>query len=39
VVASQGAVLGLDARSDKEIWSCKWAGNRYPSLVAAPGLV
>jgi hypothetical protein len=39
VVASQGAVLALDPRSDKEIWSCKWGGNRYPSLVAGPGLV
>ena len=39
VVASQGAVVALDPRSDKEIWSCKWGGNRYPSLVAGPGLV
>jgi outer membrane protein assembly factor BamB len=39
VVAAQGAVLALDPRSDKEIWSCKWGGNRYPSLVAGPGLV
>ncbi len=39
VVASQGAVLGLDPKSGKEIWSYKWAGNRYPSLVAGAGLV
>jgi outer membrane protein assembly factor BamB len=39
VVASQGAVLGLDPKSSKEIWSCKWGGNRYPSLVAGPDLV
>jgi outer membrane protein assembly factor BamB len=39
VVASQGAVLALDPKSGKEIWSCKWGGNRYPSLVAGPGLV
>lgn len=39
VVASQGAVLALDPGSDKEIWSCKWGGNRYPSLVAGAGLV
>jgi outer membrane protein assembly factor BamB len=39
VVASQGAVLALDPRSTKEIWSCKWSGNRYPSLVAGSDLV
>lgn len=39
VVASPGAVLGLDPKSDKEIWSCKWGGNRYPTLVATAGLV
>src|SRR5947207_10572537 len=39
VVATQGAVLALDPRSDKTIWSCKWAGNRYPSLVADSRLV
>jgi outer membrane protein assembly factor BamB len=39
VVACQGAVLALDPTSGKEIWSCKWGGNRYPSLVAGPGLV
>src|SRR5262249_21000746 len=39
VVASQGAVVALDPKSDKEVWSCKWAGNRYPSLVAGPDLV
>src|SRR5204863_1843055 len=39
VVASQSAVLALDPRSDKEIWSCKWGGNRYPSLVAGSDLV
>jgi outer membrane protein assembly factor BamB len=39
VVASQGAVVALDPRSDKTIWSCKWGGNRYPALVAGPNLV
>ncbi len=39
VVAGAGAVLALKPTSGKEIWSCKWAGNRYPSLVAGPGLV
>jgi outer membrane protein assembly factor BamB len=39
VVACQGAVLALDPASGQEIWSCKWGGNRYPSLVAAPDLV
>src|SRR5262249_54854494 len=39
VVASQGAVLAFDPKSEKEIWSCKWGGNRYPSLVAGAGLV
>lgn len=39
VVAANGGVLGLDAESDKMIWSCKWGGNRYASLVAGGGLV
>jgi outer membrane protein assembly factor BamB len=39
VVAGQGAVVGLDPTSHKEIWSCKWGGNRYPSLVAGADLV
>jgi outer membrane protein assembly factor BamB len=39
VVAAQGAVLALDPKSGKEIWSCKWGGNRYASLVAGGGLV
>jgi outer membrane protein assembly factor BamB len=39
VVASQGAVLALDPSSGKDIWSCKWGGNRYPSLVAGASLV
>jgi outer membrane protein assembly factor BamB len=39
VVAGQGAVVGLDPTSLKEVWSCKWSGNRYPSLVAAADLV
>ena len=39
VIASQGAVLSLDPISNKEIWSCKWAGNRYSSLVAGPDFV
>jgi outer membrane protein assembly factor BamB len=39
VVAGHGAVLGLEPTSGKEIWSCKWGGNRYPSLTASAGLV
>jgi outer membrane protein assembly factor BamB len=39
VVAAQGAVLALDPTSGKEIWWCKWGGNRYASLVAGAGLV
>jgi outer membrane protein assembly factor BamB len=39
VVASQGAVLALDPGSGKEIWSCKWGGNRYPSLTAGSDVV
>jgi outer membrane protein assembly factor BamB len=39
IVAGGGAVQGLDPTSDKVIWSCKWGGNRYPSLVSGPGLV
>ena len=39
VVAAAGAVLALDPGSGEEIWSCKWGGNRYPSLVAGPDLV
>jgi outer membrane protein assembly factor BamB len=39
VVASNGAVLGLAPTADKVIWSCKWGGNRYPSLVFGSGLV
>ena len=39
VVACSDAVLGLDPTADKVIWSCKWSGNRYPSLVFGSGLV
>jgi outer membrane protein assembly factor BamB len=39
VVATRGAVLALDPTSAEEVWSCKWGGNRYPSLVAGPGFV
>jgi outer membrane protein assembly factor BamB len=39
IVAGPGAVLGMDPNSEKVIWSCKWGGNRYPSLVAGSGLV
>jgi outer membrane protein assembly factor BamB len=39
VVVATGAVLGLDPKSGEEIWSCKWGGNRYPSLVAGPDLI
>jgi outer membrane protein assembly factor BamB len=39
VVASQGAVVALDPVSGKEIWHCKWGGNRYPTLVAGSGLI
>ena len=39
VVAGNGGVLGLDPESDKIVWSCKWGGNRYASLVAGGGLV
>ena len=39
VVATHGAVLALDPASGKEVWACKWGGNRYPSLVAGAGVV
>jgi outer membrane protein assembly factor BamB len=39
VVASVGAVMGLDPCSDKVIWTCAWSGNRYPSVVYGSGLV
>lgn len=39
VVASPGAVIAFDPKSDKELWSCKWSGNRYPTLVATAGLI
>ena len=29
----------LDPASGKEVWTCKWLGNRYPALVAGDGLV
>jgi outer membrane protein assembly factor BamB len=39
VVAAQGAVLALDPRTNTEIWSCKWGGNRYAATVAVGGLI
>ena len=39
VVASPGAVLALDPQTARELWTCKWNANRYPSLVAAGELV
>ncbi len=39
VVASEGGVVALDAKTGKDVWWCKWRGNRYASLVAGAGLV
>jgi outer membrane protein assembly factor BamB len=39
LIAGGGAVQARDPISDKVIWSCKWGGNRYPSLVSGSGLV
>src|SRR5262249_8752419 len=39
VVGAEGAVVARDAKTGKEIWTCKWRGNRYASLVAGTGLV
>jgi outer membrane protein assembly factor BamB len=39
VVAAEGAVVSLDAKTGKDVWSCKWRGNRYAALVAGAGLV
>jgi outer membrane protein assembly factor BamB len=38
IIAGGGAVQGLDPASDRIVWTCKWGGNRYPSLVFGSGL-
>jgi outer membrane protein assembly factor BamB len=38
-IAAPDAVLVLDPADGKTVWSCKWGGNRYPSLVFGGGLL
>jgi outer membrane protein assembly factor BamB len=39
ILVGGGAVQALDPASDRVIWTCKWGGNRYPSVVYGSGLV
>jgi len=39
IASSTNVVMALEPASGKVIWTCAWGGNRYPSLVAGPGLV